>query len=401
MKLALVLAFCGFYVARADAPLTNDASRVVIARDGDQTVVTLSNDFDGDVSEFAMVIPVPTTISRENIATPDPAPIDHLDRYSAPRLVEYYDENPCKKEPPLRGMVIPCGAMAAAPPRLDTLEERAKARGVKIEAHYNVGEYEILILDAKESEGLALWLDEEGYRVPRGAEKILDSYLKQKMRFFVAKVDIEAHRELGQQFLRPIQVRYESSKFMLPIRLGTVNSKGPQELILYTLTRNGRVEPTNYRTARVPTGVEVPVPIKDQFPPFYEAVFKKQVEENDMATVFLEYAWNVAKCDPCPDQPPSYSELYSLGVTWGQPTFITRLHAIYDADSFPEDLIFQETHDRRNFQARYIVRHRWEGGDTCRKAKRYRKNIEAAIAEREKNLTELTHWDGYVLKFEE
>lgn len=34
---------------------------------------------------------------------------------------------------------------------------------------------------------------------------------------------------------------YESRKFMLPIRLGIANAQGPQDLVIYTLTRKGRV----------------------------------------------------------------------------------------------------------------------------------------------------------------
>src|SRR6185312_15103361 len=86
-------AFCGFYVAKADTKLFNQASQVVLVRDGDRTVLTMSNDFKGDPQEFAIVIPVPTFIQREQIHVADKALLDHLDAYSSPRLVEYFDEN--------------------------------------------------------------------------------------------------------------------------------------------------------------------------------------------------------------------------------------------------------------------------------------------------------------------
>src|SRR6266851_6967305 len=90
-----VLGFCGFYVAKADTKLFNRASQVVLVRDGDRTVMTMANDFEGEPKEFAVVIPVPTFLKREQIHVGDKALIDHLDAYSAPRLVEYFDENPC------------------------------------------------------------------------------------------------------------------------------------------------------------------------------------------------------------------------------------------------------------------------------------------------------------------
>src|SRR5207247_4723709 len=90
------LAFCGFYVAKADTKLFNQASQVALVRDGDTTVLTMANDFQGDPKEFALVVPVPTFIERRQIEVVDKALLDHLDAYTAPRLVEYFDEDPCR-----------------------------------------------------------------------------------------------------------------------------------------------------------------------------------------------------------------------------------------------------------------------------------------------------------------
>ena len=101
-------AFCGFYVAQADSKMFNTSSRVVLARDADQTAITMASDFEGDAKDFAVVVPVPTFIERKQIGVVDPKTIDHIDRYSAPRLVEYTDFDPCS--PPLPASV----SMAAA-----------------------------------------------------------------------------------------------------------------------------------------------------------------------------------------------------------------------------------------------------------------------------------------------
>ncbi len=81
-------AFCGFYVSKADTKLFNKASQVVLVRDGDRTVMTMANDFKGELKEFAVVIPVPTFLRREQIHVGEKSLIDHLDAYSAPRLVD-------------------------------------------------------------------------------------------------------------------------------------------------------------------------------------------------------------------------------------------------------------------------------------------------------------------------
>ncbi|MFY7862048.1 MAG: DUF2330 domain-containing protein [Chitinophagales bacterium] len=90
-----VFAFCGFYVAKAVTKLFNKSSQVILTRDGETSTVTMSSDFEGDVKDFAMVIPVPVVLKQEDIKISERNVFDFLDAYSAPRLAEYHDENPC------------------------------------------------------------------------------------------------------------------------------------------------------------------------------------------------------------------------------------------------------------------------------------------------------------------
>ncbi|MFQ5983220.1 MAG: DUF2330 domain-containing protein, partial [Woeseiaceae bacterium] len=400
------LAFCGFFVAKADTSLFNRASQVVLVRDRNRTVITMANDFQGDVKDFAVVIPVPTFIERGQINVAERGLIDHLDAYTSPRLVEYHDQDPCIRYEILSDMAA---NKAALPSELSQMGRSAESRGVTIEARYTVGEYDILILSAQESDGLIEWLTENGYRIPEGAGPVVRGYLKQDMRFFVAKVNLEEQSRLGYSYLRPIQVAYESNKFMLPIRLGTLNAREKQELFIYTLTRSGRVETTNYRTVKLPSNTEVPEFVEDEFGDFYRAMFENQTQKENGRAVFLEYAWDMAWCDPCAADPLSPEQLRQLGVFWipdqgradrgpgkimpqAQDVFVTRLHVRYDRAHFPEDLVFQETGDRQNFQGRYIIRHPFTAQTSC-DATEYR----TAVAERQEReaqtLANLTGWD--------
>jgi hypothetical protein len=393
-------AFCGFYVAKADSKLFNKSSKVVLTRDGNQTAITMASDYEGDPKEFAVVIPVPTFLERRQIGVVDTKTIDHLDAYTAPRLVEYHDPNPCQMVvvyDAARRMAAPTSAvMPAAMP--------ARGRGVTVEASYDVAEYDVSILSAKESDGLVEWLTDNGYRIPNGAAAVLGSYIKQGMRFFVAKVNLERMKLAGNNYLRPLQVRYETAKFMLPLRLGTVNANGPQDLIVYALTRKGRVEAANYRTVKLPTGIDVPLYVKAEFGKFYKAMFDRAVEREDMRAVFVEYAWDMSWCDPCAADPLSNKELVALGARWigddgdvpfrggGAPAFVTRLHVRYDAQSFPEDIVFQETRDRENFQGRYVLNHPWQGAETCPAASTYRADLRMRFTKEAMNLVALTGW---------
>src|SRR3954471_23268446 len=197
-----ILGFCGFYVSKADTKLFNKASQVVMVRDGDRTVMTMANDFEGEPKEFAIVIPVPTLLQREQIHVGDKALVDHLDAYSAPRLVEYFDQDPCSRYE-TRSM-LPMAAVGGAGGGRDAARQTAKALGVTIEAQYTVGEYDILILSAQQSSGLETWLRQNGYRIPAGASEVIGGYLKQNMKFFVARVNLAEHSKLGFTYLRPL-----------------------------------------------------------------------------------------------------------------------------------------------------------------------------------------------------
>ena len=89
-------AFCGFYVGKADSNLFNHASQVVMVRHGDKSVLSLMNDYQGEPSDFALVVPVPQVLQKEQIHIGDREIFKKLDQYSSPRLVEYFDPNPCE-----------------------------------------------------------------------------------------------------------------------------------------------------------------------------------------------------------------------------------------------------------------------------------------------------------------
>jgi len=114
----------------------------------------------------------------------------------------------------------------------------------------------------------------------------------------------------------------------------------------------------------------------------------------------------MAWCDPCAAAPLSASELGELGVFWlgggpvarprnvapAQDVFVTRLHLRYDRDHFPQDLLFQETGDRTNFQGRYVLRHPWTGSDECPAAVTYRQELAQRHEAQAAKLAAMTGW---------
>ena len=403
-------AFCGFFVAGSNNDLASDASKVVLMRKGNRTALTLSNNYKGPAESFAMVVPVPVVLKKEDVKTLKADVFDHIDQLSAPRLVEYWEEDPCSarryREEEKR---MDKGAVEYAP---SASGGRGAKLGVKIEAQFTVGEYEIVILSAKEATGLEKWLKLAKYNIPRGAAEALAPYIKSQQKFFVAKVDIQkVHKDAqGVVVLSPLRVVYESSDLRLPVRLGLLNAKGKQDLIVFVLHPCSRFEAANYTNVFVPTNLEVVDEVRTSFASFYAQLFDETLARANNRAVVTEYAWQTDSCDPCPVPPLQDADIATLGddvlsgntakATQGSQGsdgyygnssswVLTRLHTRYAKDTLSEDLLFREAKpvvggratyegssleapgevkpdSSNNFQARYIIRHYWEKPIACK-----------------------------------
>jgi hypothetical protein len=411
-------AFCGFYVAPNDAPLYADASMVAMMRDGTRTVLSMSNNYKGPPSEFAMVVPVPVVLQKEDVKTLPHDVFHHLEALSAPRLVEYWEQDPCyepthKGDEGMMGMPMTQGVASAKAADDD------KDYGVKIEAKFAVGEYEIVVLSAEQSDGLESWLHDNHYNVPKGAAGALAPYIKEQQKFFVAKVDPSKvqHDDKGVVVLSPLRFAYESNDFRLPVRLGLLNANGKQDLIVFVLSRDSRYEVANYTNAFIPTNIDVADATRDAFGAFYASLFDAAVSKAGGKAVITEYAWQSSSCDPCPTPPLGDGDVALLGgdILYGMPApsaaegvqgdavggyygggtsvILTRLHTRYDAATLSDDLVFRAappmvggrehvvdekgalekgavSDPENNFQARYAIRHAWTGEIACAKPHR-------------------------------
>ncbi len=422
-------AFCGFFVSGADTKLYNNASQVVLMRKGNHTAMTMSNTYKGPPEDFAMVVPVPVVLKKEQVKTLRPEVFKAVDSLSAPRLVEYWEQDPCYVPAP----ITPSSPSVMYRPNRDGKANdkiAAHKLGVTIEARFQQGEYQILILSAKDSGGLDAWLRQSGYKIPPGAAAALAPYVRDQMKFFVAKVDIkkvqrDAH---GMVALSPLRFSFDSSELRLPVRLGLLNAEQKQDLLVYILSPDARYEVANYTNAFIPSNVEVADSIKSNFGAFYAELFDETVRRHDNKVVVTEYAWQTPilqrtepnpnwqsyHCDPCPPPdmpPPTLSDWVTLGdetilgplatmkpgqqltnqtLPSGTPEswVLTRLHARYDQATLSDDLVFrsarpmvggtsnpdgtnadqgaQPSVDGKNrFQGRYIIRHFWEGPIQC------------------------------------
>ncbi len=383
-------AFCGFYVSGGGAELFNNATQVALMRNGTRTVLSMQNDYQGPLEDFALVIPVPVVLKKEQVKVLKKQVFTKLDTLSAPRLVEYWEQDPCPRPLTdavgygglgLRGMGSGGGGLG--------MGYGSGRLGVKVEAEFDVGEYEVVVLSAEDALGLETWLTEKNYKIPSGAAPLFRPYIQQGMKFFVAKVNVKKVAfEKGRAKLSPLRFHYDSEKFELPVRLGLINAKDTQDLIVHVLARGQRYEVANAPNTTIPTNIDLVPSAKSEFGPFYASLFDK-TQAKQKGSVVTEYAWDAMSCDPCPTPALTEAELIDLGLDVidaaaeyvepeievknadkltaqqkqmleamisntkrqlkaqhnrggrGAGFVVTRLHARYSKDSLGEDLVFR------------------------------------------------------------
>ena len=394
-------AFCGFYVSSAGADLFADASMVVLMRDGTRTVLSMQNNYRGPTEDFALVVPVPVVLQKKNVKTLPNEVFARIDQLASPRLVEEYEPGECPA-PPSMAMVPSAPVQEGAMPR---------DLGVKVEAKFDVEEYQIVILSAKDSMGLEIWLKENKYKIPANAAPLLKPYVQTNWKFFVAKVDAKKVKFVnGQAVLSPLRFFYDHESFQLPVRLGLANSAGTQDLIVHVIAKQ-RYEVANLKNVLVPTNLRVTPAVEPEFGAFYGDLLERTFKATPGAAV-TEFSWKGAMpppvvmqeqgiyhvtCDPCPPPVPVDDPLTRyLGADvlpgiktdedvakFAQEATLTRLHLRYTKESLSDDVVFKAVEPiaggipeqpkagpakANRFQGRYImlkpfnINQCWRGG---------------------------------------
>ena len=154
-------------------------------RSGTTTVLSMQNNYQGPPENFAMVIPVPVVLQQTDVKTLTAALFQKMDQLSAPRLVEYWEQDPCFVEPPYGDDRMTSGANS-----FDADESAEDGGYVEVEAEFSVGEYDIVVLSTNDATALDTWLQDNSYSIPDGASPYFEPYVQEGMYFFVAKVDI-------------------------------------------------------------------------------------------------------------------------------------------------------------------------------------------------------------------
>ena len=341
------VAFCGTFVSVGDDAPTNEGSQIAIVRQNGMTTLTMANDVHGSLADFAMVIPIPEILAETALHVVDPAIMDHIAGYSGARLVSYQCSDFEQREDE-----------ADSDTDVDYDYGDTGDTDTTVEAQYIVGEYDIVILSSVESGSLVGWLQDNGYNVPSESQSLLGEYIDSGSYFLAAQVREDAGLADGAT-LSPLQLTYTDAAGTLPIRLGTLNSTGQQDLTIFGITDvdAGALAISNYPEAEVETDCMLPegVALGDHVDGVLDAALPLTGE----AQWVTEYAFQNGSCDPCsPDGSVSAEDLESLGFDpdyhYGYTYMFTRLHLRYAPEQITQDLVLYESGLTEQRQLRYI-----------------------------------------------
>lgn len=200
--------------------------------------------FKGKLSEFGMLVPVPSTPSIKKIADKT---FEHIDAAIDPPEIEVWVGPDYPMEDAARG---PTSAVGLGGGGGGGLRYRDAVNVIKQEA---VGMYTVVVLEAGSSKALKKWMDENGYRFPDGMEGTCEEYIGQGWQFVAVKAKVGAKPgvdaapgKTGTEENLPEQAewdglgqgmafRFKSPKLVVPMRLSTYNA-GDTHNVVYMLS---------------------------------------------------------------------------------------------------------------------------------------------------------------------
>lgn len=288
----------------------------ILKKDG-TSVVSVMSDYQGNLTPFSLIIPVPADVTPDRVTGLKREFIDRLDNISSPKFAEFWEKDPCEQGEAEQEWQRDLTAKASTGflGTVDTgggSQKVAKEMLMDMKAQEKTGEYVFSVLSADE---LRAHMQKRKLTLPAGGDASIDEYAKEGFRFLVADVETGRVELVGgsRAQLSPIRFVTDSEYSTVPARFGLPSAAAKQELLLFTLVPDQRTQVKNYPTKAAPTNLAVDFEIKERMGEFYGALHDRFLEKNP-GTFLLEYAYPSSECGkPCPNEPLLPHELLSLG----------------------------------------------------------------------------------------
>jgi hypothetical protein len=266
IPLALILSLSG--LATADpcgmVPPIGVGNSVPLQRDGIQRTyvmhsrgietMVLRPGFTGDVEHFGMLIPFPSPPAIRKI---DDNTFAHIEAAIDPPklLVNIYDPYVMYDDMDMSMSF----RMASEAPEAE-VEEALAYNQVKVLSEEAVGMYQVAVLAAGSPRALSAWMEDNGYRYPKGMDDVTRDYVDAKWCFVAVKAKVAGNvgatpgpgmrsapmdRPAGSSFDGHVQgmgFRFESPDPVIPMRLSVFNGKDPHNVVYMLADQPMRID---------------------------------------------------------------------------------------------------------------------------------------------------------------
>jgi len=304
------------------------STQVYLMQKDDISVVTVLPDYQGPLSAFAVIVPVPADVTVERVKTLKREYTDRVAHVSAPRFAEFWEMDPCDEEKLEQDWERDLTARAdtgfLGTVKTDPAKKVAKEMLLDVEAKSKSGEYKEMVIGTADE--IKTWLSKMKYDLPQGGAESLASYESAGYKFLAMDVDTNRMELVGadRATLSPVRFWTKEKLSKLPTRFGLPSAAKAQELEIFTMVPGQRMQVSNYETKAAPTNLSVVTEyvesedkkynLKEKMPEFYAALQDRFAEKNPN-TFLLEYAWPTEDCgNPCPTEPLLPHEILSLGA---------------------------------------------------------------------------------------
>ncbi len=332
--LTLALALClaspasvvladGAYIPPEYGTAESADQRAIVVDHGATQTLVLETAYEGDLSDFAWVIPLPSLIQSAGISTVSQGVFSALENQSAPRAWIGLGGSASGG----------CGGCGGGTQFGGSPGDGRSQLGVTVWDTLQVDGYEVAILSATQSGDLAQWLADGGYALPDDNAPTLQYYVNTGAYFVAVKVDpdqvavAQTNGAVATGGLEPLCLTFPMGPdgLVFPLRISQASSMGETEVRLFVLSDH-RVSTPNYPTAQIDasgyTGAE-------DFTAFYDVRFRNTLSDLGDRGFVVEYA------RPLPEWAVS-ADLRSL-LGEGE-FFLTRLRTYLQPEQMTEDV---------------------------------------------------------------
>lgn len=388
------LAFPGFFVSKkSDQPVFNKNSKIFFSKLNSQVNMTIFLDYMTTSSDFALVLPFPSSIDSSKIKFLKTEDLQSLETFTSPYLEVVPDSFNCSAEQKTKND-------QKTKPQIISLSNLTSSSPTE--------KFNFEILDIKENHGFNKWLENKKYYLGQSLRFELTNSLNHFSNFLV--ITLKKPSVNKYTYLNPIQISYDSKYLSVPLQIGSINSPDFQRSWLYILTQNARMEVSNYRTMKRPTDLILPEFTISLFDKTYNDLTLNQPQSTSLKSFHLEFTGPIRNCADCDIPTPTAEELSRLGVQWansakGTPVkatnskispnkflaYVTRLYVNYSSHIFNTPIAFLETKDQTPFHTFFNIIKPTAELKTCN-SPQYFEELKTRHKQEAQNLANITGW---------